>query len=270
MSEKIALVTGASSGIGRCVAEDLNKAGYVVYGTSRQAPDAAWPSSIHHLHLDLAKPGEAARVVDAVIGKHGKIDLLINNAGLGLEPAAAEESSLAQAKLVFDVNFFGLIEITQAVLPHMRSQAKGRIVNVSSALGFMPMPYMALYCASKHALEGYSEALDHEIRGFGVRAVLVEPSYTRTRFDQNAAQADRKIAAYEATRTRLYQHLKGMLEKADPPELVSAVVLEAALAEQPKMRYTAGKGAGFLKVLRHFVPAGLAEKAIRKDLKLDA
>src|SRR5690349_3978546 len=114
----------------------------------------------------------------------GHIDLLVNNAGIGLL-GAAEESSTAQAQGLFDVNVFGVLRMTNAVLPAMRLQRKGTIINVSSVLGLIPAPYSALYAATKHAIEGYSESLDHELRTFGIRVALVEPAYTRTSFEEN-------------------------------------------------------------------------------------
>jgi short-subunit dehydrogenase len=109
--------------------------------------------------------------------------------GVGLL-GAAEESSIAQAKALFDVNVFGVLRVTNAVLPAMRRQGKGRIINVSSVLGLIPAPYLALYASTKHAVEGYSESLDHEVRSFGIRIVLVEPAYTRTSFEDNTIAPD--------------------------------------------------------------------------------
>ena len=128
-------------------------------------------------------------MVQQVIERFGRIDVLVNNAGIG-SAGAAEENSVAQAQSVFDINVFGVIRMTKAVLPHMRAQGGGRIINVSSVLGFVPQPFMAVYVASKHAVEGYSESLDHEVREHGVRVLLVEPAYTKTGFDgeQRAAR----------------------------------------------------------------------------------
>src|SRR5207245_5186863 len=122
-------------------------------------------------------------------------DVFVNNAGIG-SAGAAEESSVVQARRIFDVNLFGVMRMTKAVLPHMRAQGRGRIVNISSVVGFIPAPYMAVYAASKHALEGYSEPMDHEVRQHGVRVVLVEPAFTKTRFDTNAVRADTPPAVY--------------------------------------------------------------------------
>ena len=167
----VAIVTGASAGIGEATARALQAAGYLVFGTYRRPP-ATRLTGVEYLACDVTSDESVETAVGQVLAKAGRIDLLINNAGVGLV-AGAEESSLEQAKSLFDVNLFGVIRMTNAVLPTMRLQRAGRIVNISSILGLIPAPFMALYSASKHALEGYSESLDHEIRGSGVRVVLV-------------------------------------------------------------------------------------------------
>ncbi len=134
-----------------------------------------------------------------MIERSGRIDVLVNNAGIG-SAGAAEESSVAQAQRVFDVNVFGVIRMTKAVLPHMRAQGSGRIINISSVLGFVPAPYGAIYAASKHAVEGYSESVDHEVREHGVRVLLVEPAYTSTGFDANVVQPDTPLPVYAQQR----------------------------------------------------------------------
>ncbi|MFL5471687.1 MAG: SDR family NAD(P)-dependent oxidoreductase, partial [Gemmatimonadales bacterium] len=158
----IAIVTGASGGIGEATARALHAAGYRVFGTSRRAPVTKSPG-IEYLICDVTSDESIQAAVAEVLSKAGRVDLLVNNAGVGLV-AGAEESSVEQAKSLFDVNLFGVFRLTNAVLPTMRRQGAGRIVNISSVLGLIPAPFMALYAASKHALEGYSESLDHEIR----------------------------------------------------------------------------------------------------------
>ena len=163
----IALVTGASSGIGEATAKRLEQAGYKVYGTSRRGATAA-QGTIRMLALDVTDDTSVAAAVSELIRLEGRIDLLVNNAGIGIAPAGAEESSIEQAQALFDTNFFGLVRMTRAVVPHMRRQGSGRIINIGSILGVVPMPYIALYAASKHAVEGYSEALDHELQQAGL------------------------------------------------------------------------------------------------------
>ena len=184
-AKPVALVTGASSGIGKAAALALVQAGFDVVGTSRNASRVAPHPGVTFLDLDVTSDGSVSTLVRGVIERLGRIDVLVNNAGTGAA-GAAEESSVAQDQRVFDINFFGLIRMTKAVLPHMRAQGRGRIINISSVLGLVPGPYMASYAATKHAIEGYSESMDHELRERGVRVLLIEPAYTRTGFDANA------------------------------------------------------------------------------------
>src|SRR6185312_5269421 len=177
-----ALVTGASSGIGKATAERLATAGYTVYGTSRRGAQAN-QQPFAMLSLDVTRNESVEAVVKEVIRLEGHIDLLVNNAGFGVAPAGAEESSIEQAQAIFDTNFFGMVRMTRAVVPHMRRQGAGRVINIGSIFGFLPMPYMALYVATKHAIEGYSESLDHELRTRGIRVSVIEPANTSTQFD---------------------------------------------------------------------------------------
>ncbi len=216
-TQPVAIVTGAGGGIGEATARALHAAGYRVFGTYRRAP-ATKLSGVEYLTCDVTSDEAVQNAVGQVLAKAGRIDLLINNAGVGLV-AGAEESSVEQAKSLFDVNLFGVFRMTKAVLPLMRRQGSGRIVNISSVLGLIPAPFMALYAASKHALEGYSESLDHEIRGSGVRVVLVEPYYTRTSFDGNVYQADQQLDAYQSARTNAEGVVRDEMKAADTPEL---------------------------------------------------
>jgi short-subunit dehydrogenase len=147
-------------------------------------------------------------VVDDVIRLAGRIDVLVNNAGFSIAPAGAEDSSLQQAKSIFDTNFFGTVRMTRAVVPHMRRQGSGRIINIGSVLGFLPAPYMALYAASKHAIEGYSESLDHELRTRGIRVSVIEPGYTKTQFDANWLEADSKLDEYREARAAVRERVQ--------------------------------------------------------------
>jgi NAD(P)-dependent dehydrogenase (short-subunit alcohol dehydrogenase family) len=269
IGSKIALVTGASSGIGEATATRLTMAGYKVYGTSRRG---ALPGqrSFEMLPLDVTSDESAAAAVGEITRRDGRIDLLVNNAGFSVAPAGAEESSIEQARSIFETNFFGIVRMTRAVAPHMRRQGSGRIINIGSVLGFLPAPYMALYSATKHAIEGYSESLDHELRTRGIRVTVVEPAYTKTQFDANLLEPDSKLDEYREVRAILGKQMKKVLATADEPGVVADVVLKAASAPRPKLRYTAGGLARRLQLLRRFAPAGLIDTGIRKDLQLDA
>ena len=266
---RVALVTGASSGIGEATAQRLAAAGYKVYGTSRRGAQTG-ERSFAMLPLDVTSDESVAAAVGEVIRLEGRIDVLVNNAGFGVAPAGAEESSLDQARSIFDTNFFGLVRMTRAVVPHMRAQGSGRIINIGSVLGFLPMPYMALYAATKHAVEGYSESLDHELRTRGIRVTVIEPAYTKTPFDANALEPDSKRDEYREIRVALAKKIKEVVESGDDPGVVADVVLKAATAARPNLRYTAGGVANRLRLLRRFAPAGVLDAGIRKDLQLDA
>src|SRR5436190_490116 len=269
LQNKIALVTGASSGIGEATAGRLATAGYKVYGTSRRPPKPG-RRSFEMLTLDVTSDASVEAVVSEVMRREGRIDLLVNNAGFSTAPAGAEESSIDQTRSIFDTNFFGIVRMTRAVVPHMRRQGGGRIINIGSVLGFLPAPYMALYAATKHAIEGYSESLDHELRTRGIRVSVIEPAYTKTQFDAHLLEAASKLDDYREDRAALGKRLKKVIEAADEPGVVADVVLHAAAAARPKLRYAAGRGASRLRWLRRFAPAGVMDAGIRKEFRLDA
>lgn len=188
------------------------------------------------LSLDVTSDASVEAAVAELIRREGRIDLLVNNAGFGLAPGGAEESSIGQAQSIFDTNFFGVVRMIRAVVPHMRRQGSGRIVNIGSVLGLIPMPYGALYAATKHALEGYSESLDHELRTRGIRVSVVEPAYTSTSFDANLIEPDAKLEAYHQARVHVAARIKEALADADAPSVAADAVLEAATAAHPKLR----------------------------------
>jgi len=269
VSSVVAIVTGASSGIGEATAARLAQAGYKIYGTSRRGAQAG-KRSFEMLALDVTSDASVEAAVSEVVRSAGRIDLLVNNAGFGVAPAGAEESSIEQAESIFATNFFGVVRMTRAVVPHMRRQGGGRIINIGSVLGFLPMPYGALYAATKHAIEGYSESLDHELRTRGIRVSVIEPAYTRTPFDSNFLQPDATLDAYREARAGLNERVKELMATAEDPGVVADVVLKAATAAQPRVRYPAGVRARRLQLLRRFAPPGLLDAGIRKDLRLDA
>jgi len=268
LKKPVALVTGASSGIGKATAERLTTAGYQVYGTSRRGASPG-PRPFAMLSLDVTSEESVEAAVNVLLRSEGRVDLLVNNAGFSVAPAGAEESSLEQARAIFDTNFFGIVRMTRAIVPHMRRQGGGRIINIGSVLGFLPAPYMALYAATKHALEGYSESLDHELRTRGIRVSVIEPAYTKTHFDANLLEPDAKLDEYREARATVSRQLRALLETADAPGVVADVVLTAATAPRPKPRYTAGSLANRLRLLRRFAPASAVDAGIRKDLRLD-
>jgi NAD(P)-dependent dehydrogenase (short-subunit alcohol dehydrogenase family) len=264
----VVLITGTSSGIGRAIASAFAAKGFEVFGTSRNPQRNEPIAGVELLPLDVSDQASVASAVSTVIQRARRIDVLVNNAGVGVF-GAAEESSIAQAQEIFDTNFFGLIRVTNEVLPHLRAQRSGRIINISSVLGFLPAPYGALYAASKHAVEGYSESLDHETREFGVRVSVVEPGYTDTAFDANASDPDSPIESYRVLREHVKEALITAVRAGDDPSVVAKVVLKAATSRTPKLRYPAGPLARQLTVLKKFAPAAVLDKGIRKANNLN-
>jgi short-subunit dehydrogenase len=259
----VALVTGASSGIGKAAALALVKAGFEVVGTSRDTARVTPRKGVTFLDLDVAGDESVAAVVKEVIDRFGRIDVLVNNAGIG-SAGAAEESSVAQAQGVFDINVFGVIRMTNAVLPHMRAQGSGRVINISSIVGFMPQPYMAVYAASKHAIEGYSESVDHEVRQYGVRVLLVEPAWTSTAFDANSVQPDLPLQVYAKQRQVFAEYMAGAVKDGDDPSVVAKAVVAAATDSKPKLRYAAGSRTKAVHTMRRLIPARMFDQQIHK------
>jgi NAD(P)-dependent dehydrogenase (short-subunit alcohol dehydrogenase family) len=264
---KVVVVTGVSSGIGRAAAVAFARRGCRVFGTVRSVATAQSVPGVELIEMDVRDDASVQRGFQAVIDHARGIDVLINSAGVTLL-GAIEEMSIAEARSLFETNFFGIMRTTQAVLPHMRAQRSGRIVNVSSVLGFLPAPYMGVYSASKHAVEGLSETLDHEVREFGIRVVLVEPSYTKTRLDMNAPHAASEISAYDEARGKVLRAIEAAIENAPEPDVVANMIVDAALGAW-RMRRTPKGQASLLSILRRFMPAGPVDASLRKSFGLN-
>lgn len=265
-NSKVVLITGVSSGIGRAAALKFAQLGARVYGTVRDLTKAKEIPGVTLIEMDVRDEASIEHGIQTVIAQANRIDVLVNSAGVTLL-GATEETAIGEAQTLFDTNLFGILRMVKTVLPYMREQRSGRIVNVSSVLGFLPAPYMALYSASKHAVEGLSETLDHEVRQFGIRVALVEPSFTKTNMDLNAPQAASTISDYNKERGVVSQAILKAVQKAPAPDEVAATIVNAALRPW-KMRHTPKGEASLLAKLRRFMPSGLLEKGLRKTFGL--
>jgi len=260
------LVTGVSSGIGRATAEQFARRGSEVFGTVRNLSTAAPLPGVTLVEMDVRNNDSVRHAIAEIIGRTGRIDVLVNNAGVNMI-GAVEETDIAEAMTLFETNVFGVMRTVQAVLPYMREQRSGRIVNVSSVLGFLPAPYMGLYSASKHAIEGLSETLDHEVRQFGVRVTLVAPAYTRTSLESNSPQAKSALAAYDRERDVVAAAVARAINEAPAPDAVATTIVDAALGKWRMYRTPAGQ-ATLLSILRRFMPAGPVDASLRKQFGL--
>lgn len=265
-NSKVVVVTGVSSGIGRATAELFAKRGCQVFGTVRNISKAKPISGVAFIEMDIRDEASIQQGIQAIIAQATRIDVLVNSAGVTLL-GAAEETSIDEAQSLFDTNVFGILRTIKAVLPQMRAQRSGRIVNVSSVLGFLPAPYMALYSASKHAVEGLSETMDHEVRQFGIRVALVEPSFTKTNLDLNAPQTASRIQDYDNELGVVSRAIQNNVQKAPAPDGVASTIVDAALGAW-RMRHTPRGEASLLARLRRFMPAGPVEKGLRKSFGL--
>jgi NAD(P)-dependent dehydrogenase (short-subunit alcohol dehydrogenase family) len=262
----VVLITGVSSGIGLATARKFVASGSRVFGTVRKLDKATPTPGVELIEMDVRNDASVRAAVLSVIQRAARIDVLVNNAGINLL-GAVEETTPDEAAMLFDTNLLGALRVSQAVLPHMRAQRQGRIVNVSSVLGFLPAPYMGLYAASKHAIEGPSESLDHEVRQFGIRVTLVEPFYTKTNLEANSPQAATLIDAYDAERKRVTRSVSSHVNGGDDPSTVGNTIVEAAFGPW-RMRRTPPGQASLLSKLRRFMPAGPVDKSLRKSLSL--
>lgn len=243
---KIVLVTGASSGIGKATAETLIGRGYTVYAAARRVEsmaDLAARGGIP-IALDVTNDEQVVAAVKQIGNDHGGVDLLINNAGFGLY-SAVEDTPIDEARYQFEVNLFGMARLTQLVLPRMRAQRAGTIVNISSMGGKMYTPLGAWYHATKHAVEGWSDCLRYEVARFGINVIIVEPGIIRTSFEdamitpmlhRSGQGVYGKLANSVATNTRTTYSARS----ASPPSLIAEVIAGALAAKRPKTRYVAG------------------------------
>lgn len=263
-ASKVVLITGASSGIGRATAAHLALKGYRVFGTSRQ-PIAPTLDGFEMLQLDVTDNQSVRACVDTVLERAGRLDVLVNNAGVDMM-GAIEETSIEDAQWIFDTNFFGVMRMTQAVLPHMRSRNSGQLINISSALGLAAWPFETLYCASKYALEGYTLGLRYEMNLFNIKVSSVQPGFYRTDMVKQQRHPSHPIADYDKARNRMIALGKQWAEEAPPPTPVAKTVQKIIESRSPRARYAVGIEAILAPPLSKILPERLVIAIARRLL----
>jgi NAD(P)-dependent dehydrogenase (short-subunit alcohol dehydrogenase family) len=233
---KVVLISGASSGIGQKIAEQLHQEAYRVFGTKLPHETLDEPTPYTLLNLDVSSDDSVRACIDEVFRQAGRLDVLVNNAGFALT-GAIEETSLAEAKHQLEVNFWGAVRLTQAALPHMRTQGSGYIINMSSLLGLYGTAFSGFYAASKHALEGYTKSLRYEVGPFGLKVCMIEPGFVRTDFMQHRRSAAHSIPAYSQMQSRLLEFGAKNLEQGFPPERIAETVSLILKTPQPNLSY---------------------------------
>lgn len=272
--KKVILITGASSGMGKVTAIDLAKKGYIVYGAARrveQMKDIV-DAGGYALKLDVTNEEEIVNGVKQIISEQGRIDVLWNNAGYGLY-GAVEDIKIDDARRQFEVNIFGLARMTQEVLPHMRKQNSGTIINTSSMGGKMYTPLGAWYHATKHALEGWSDCLRLELTQFNIDVVILEPGLIATEFAEvlykplleNSGNGPYSVLANKVAKStkELYEVPKNM----SPSSVISKTINKILDSNKPKTRYVVGKLAKPLLFLRKYFGDRLFDKGVMSQVK---
>ena len=249
--QKVAIVTGSSSGIGLESALLLARNGYITYATMRSPEkDTSIKTAVQKeglpirvVQLDVTDESSVKNAVDHIISEVGRIDLLVNNAGYGLG-GALEDLSMEEIKSQYETNLFGLIRVTQAVLPTMRKQRSGRILNLSSGAGIFGYPGGSAYVSTKFAVEGLSESIAYELEPFGIKVILIEPGFIRTNFTNAMAVAKKAqdpASPYSGLMQKIMASASELAKNASDAELVANIILDAASNPNPRLRYLAGK-----------------------------
>ncbi len=256
--QKVALVTGASSGIGKDTAKLLVQAGFKVYGAARRVEKMQDLQAIGVKLLAMDVTDEASMVngVQALLGTENRIDVLVNNAGYG-SFGALEDVPLSEARYQFEVNIFGLARLTQLLLPTMRAQQSGRIINISSIGGKLGEPHGAWYHATKYAVEGLSDSLRMELKQFNIDVVIIEPGAIITEWDGIASDNLLKVSgdtAYGALAKKHVAMFKKTYKFGSLPIVVAKTIVKAATTSKPKLRYATGGGAKFILFFRSILP----------------
>jgi NADP-dependent 3-hydroxy acid dehydrogenase YdfG len=270
-AQRIVLVTGASSGIGKAIAEYLAEKGYYVYATARSMNEleAMRSHNIESLQLDVTDGDVIHIAVEDIVASKGRLDVLINNAGYGIY-GTVEGLTREQVRSAFDVNVFGLGQVTQAVLPLMRAQKSGTIVNISSVVGKVSTPVLDWYAATKHAVEALTDALRLEVKQFGIKVVLIEPGSIDTGFEDVAMATLNECndpACYEEIRLRFSKLIRNGYEGAPGPQVVVDQVYKAITADKPKARYTAGRDAKMYIAMKGLLSDGLFDRLVMSQFK---
>ena len=271
MTQRIALVTGASSGIGKATAELLAENGYFVFAMARRMDRLEKMRSkyIEPIQLDVTNAEAIQRVVEQVISTKGRIDVLVNNAGFG-QLGAIECVSMEAAHQQFEVNVFGYARFIQAVLPHMREQQSGSIVNIASILGRITIPGFGWYTASKHAVEALSESLRSEVLEFGINVVIIEPGLIKTEFTAKEFEL-LKTVAHPSIYEKLLAGLHRLLAddpRAPGPQIIAKAVLQAITTSTPPVRHALPADSKTASIARWLLGGRIFAWAVRQKMRI--
>ena len=271
LTNKVTLVTGVSSGIGREIAQLLAQRGARVFGTARNPKSAKPIPGVEIVRMDVTDDASVSEAIQGIVQKAGPVEVLVNNAGYGLT-GALEETTLKEARDQFETNFFGVIRVTQQVLPIMRNlqNGGGSIVNVSSINGLVPFPVISAYVGTKFALEGLSESMSYELEPFGIKVILIEPGAIGSNFMKGSVLSKRALdpeSPYSEFVQKVRVKISSDHENATQPEEVAKTIVQAILTEKPEFRYVVGSDALNLLEARKNMPYSEFQKMIIQNVK---
>ena len=264
---RVVLITGASSGFGRETARLLLGPGFKVYGTSRNPSERPQELGVGMIALDVDSDNSVQNGVKELLDEAGRLDVLVNNAGYVLT-GGAEETSIAEAKAQLETDFFGPVRMAKAVLPTMRKQGGGQIINTSSIAAILPVPFEGYYAAAKAALLAWSEALRHEVKSLGIKVSVIEPGFFKTNLGNTRKIAKYLIRDYDDIRTRATSTLDEDFRNGADPRIVGETVLRIITSKNPKLEYAVGREKRY-KTLKHLMPQSIIENGVRRHWKLD-
>jgi NAD(P)-dependent dehydrogenase (short-subunit alcohol dehydrogenase family) len=260
---RVVLVTGASSGIGASCASYLASKGLRVYGASRRA---LAPVGVNALAMDVSCDSSVSRAVESVTEREGRLDIVVNNAGMGIA-GAVEDTSIDEAKAQFEVNFFGVLRVCRATLPVLRARGSGYLINIGSIGGLIAIPYQGLYSASKFAIEGLTESLRMEVRPFGIRTVLIEPGDHRTSFTESRRMTSAsKGSVYAEKAGPAVARMAKDEQNGTDPDAVGRLLYWIVNTADPRLRYTVGPAPQRAAVwLKRLLPNAVMERIMRSQ-----
>jgi short-subunit dehydrogenase len=263
---KTILITGATSGFGLSIANRLHTDGHIVIGTSRDSSKLSDSHNFELITLDVTSADSVSSCFESLFHKIETLDILINNAGIAIV-GSIEETTIEQARLQFETNFWGNVRVNNAVLPVFRRQGFGHIICIGSLAGLIGVPFQGYYSASKHSLEGYMKSLKYEVEPFGIKLSLIEPGFFKTNLHNAFVYAEKRIEDYNPAREKVYSTLKNAIESASSPDILADKISKIITKKNPKFKYRVGTDAKFLPIVDFIFPK-LFETGLKSKFKL--
>lgn len=266
---RVALVTGGTSGIGRAICNELAEKGLIVYGSGRNVDNGSQLDSFKTVRIDVTKDVSVAEGVNYILEKEGRIDVLVNNAGIGMA-GAIEDSEIIEILEVFNTNIAGILRMCKMVLPIMRQQGRGHIINISSVGGLMGLPYRGIYSSSKSSVELISESMSMEVMKFGIKVIIIEPGDFKTNINTNRkVSRQTKTSIYKNEFEHIHHLINEEVSKGQDPKKIGKLVYKIISKKKPKLRYNTGNFSSKLALfIKGVLPSRWFEAILMKHYQI--